>query len=116
MRVPEQVILAPEALTRDDFFDEENVEVRRVIGERMASRFVSELGGVVLDSGPRGTLFEVRLPSDDPEGVARYIQVQDASTERRYCLRVPPMIQTAAEAVAWTFQVAGEDYRPAQET
>jgi len=47
--------------------------------------------------------------------VARYVQMQDASTERRYLLRVPPTIQTAAEAVAWTFQVAGEDYRPAQE-
>ena len=32
------------------------------------------------------------------------------------CLGVPPTIQTAAEAVAWTFQVKVEDYRPAQET
>ena len=69
-----------------------------------------------MDSGPRGTLYEVRLPADDPERVARYVQVQDASTERQYFLRVPPTIQTAAEAVAWTFQIAVEDYHPAQET
>jgi hypothetical protein len=31
-------------------------------------------------------------------------------------LHVPPTIQTFAEAVAWTFQVAGADYHPAQET
>jgi hypothetical protein len=115
VRVPERVILAPETLTRHDFLNEANVEVRRVIQERMGERFVSELGGQIIDTGPRGTLYEAVLPRD-PEGVARYVQVQDASTERRYFLRVPPTMQTAAEAVAWTVQVGMEGYRPAQET
>ena len=82
----------------------------------MGERFVPELGGVVIDRSPRGTLYEVALPEDDPEGVARYVQVQDASTERQYFLRVPPTIQTAAEAVAWSFGLSGEDYHPADET
>jgi hypothetical protein len=90
VRVPKQVILAPEQLSREDFLDEKNVGVRCVIQERMGERFVSELGGVVLDSDPRGTLYEVRLPEDDQERVAHYVQVQDASNERRYFLRVPP--------------------------
>jgi hypothetical protein len=115
VRVSEKVILAPEALTRDDFLGERNLEVRRVIQERMGSRFVSELGGGVLDSSPRGTLYEVVLP-DDPERVARYVQVHDASTERQYLLRVPPTVQTAAEAVAWSFQMTVEEYAPAHET
>jgi hypothetical protein len=84
--------------------------------ERMGERFMRELGGQVIDQGPRGTLFEVCLPEDDPEGVARYVQVQDASTARQYFLRVPPTIQTAAEAVAWSFQLAVEEYHPAHET
>ena len=116
VRVPERVILAPETLTRDDFLNERDVEVRRAIQERMGDRFVSELGGVVLDSGPRGTLYEVRLPAADPERVARYVQVQDVSTERRYVLRVPPSIQTATEAVAWSFALSAEEYAPKQET
>jgi hypothetical protein len=115
VRVPEQVILAPEALARENFLKEPNVEVRRVMQERMGSRFVSEVGGHVLDAGPRGTLYEVELPND-PERVARYVLVQDASTKRRYFLRVPPTVQTAAEAVAWSFQITAEDYRPTQET
>ncbi len=115
--VPERVILAPEELTRKDFLNETNVEVRRVMQERMGQeRFVHELGGVEQDTSPRGTLYEVRLPAGDPERVARYVQVQDASTERRYFLRVPPTMQTAAEAVAWTFQAAVETYAPTQET
>ena len=115
VRVPEKVILAPETLTREDFLNEENVEVRRVIQERMGQRFVPELGGVVLDSSPRGTLYEVALP-EDPEGVARYVQLQDASTERQYFLRVPPTIQTAAEAVAWSFGLSAQEYHPTDET
>jgi hypothetical protein len=116
VKVPEHIIMQAERLTREDVLSERDVEVRRVIQERMGSRFVSELGGQVIDSSPRGTLYEVRLPEDDPEEVARYVQVQDASTERQYILRVPPTIQTAAEAVAWSFSLPVEDYGPARET
>ncbi|MBV9258498.1 MAG: hypothetical protein JO215_10810 [Ktedonobacteraceae bacterium] len=112
--VPEKAILAPEQLTREDFLNEPNLEVRRVIWERMGNRFVSELGDVI-ESGPRGVLYEVVLFSG-PERRARYVQVQDASTGRQYFLRVPPTIQTAAEAVAWSFHLAVEEYSPAQET
>ncbi len=116
VRVPEQVILAPESLTRADFLMESNPEIRRVIQERMGERFVSELGGKVIDSGPRGTLYQVEMPAPAPERVARFVQVQDASTPRQYFLRVPPTIQTAAEAVAWSFEMPVEKYQPTQET
>jgi hypothetical protein len=129
--VPEPVILAPETLARDDFVNAKNVEVRRVIQEQMGEQFMSKLGGVVLDSGPRGTLYEVSLPEvdlpevdlpevdleeDSLEEVVRYIQLRDASTDRSYFLRVPPTVQTAAEAVAWSFELSVETYHPAQET
>jgi hypothetical protein len=113
--VPERVITSPEQLTIQDWSAARNVEVRRVIQERMGARFVEELGGTVLDAGPRGTLYEVDLP-DDPEEVAYYVQVQDASTARQYYLRVPPTILTAEEAVAWTFGLNTDEYRPAQES
>lgn len=113
--VSEKVILEPEALTREDFLHEPNLEGRRLIQERMGERFVWELEGKYIDGGPRGVLYEVTLP-DDPERVARYVQVQDASTDRSYFLRVPPTIQTAAEAVAWSFGLSVEDYGPALET
>lgn len=113
--MPEQVICAPDRLTRDDFFDEENVEARRIIQERMGERFVWEIGARFVDGGPRGVLYEVDLPGDR-ERVARYVQVQDVSTQREYYLRVPPTIQTAAEAVAWTFGLSRDEYHPAQES
>ena len=116
VRVEEKVILAPEALTRNDFLNEWDVEARRIIQERMSEQFLSKVGGVMLDSGPCGTLYEVRLSEDELEGVARYVQVQDASTDRQYCLRVPPTIRTAAEAVAWSFGLSAESYAPTHET
>ena len=82
----------------------------------MGSRFVSARGGQVIDTSTQGTLYEVRLPEDDPEGVARYVQVQGASTARQYFLRVPPAIHTAAEAVAWSFGLSVDAYAPRCET
>jgi hypothetical protein len=113
--VPERVISAPVQLTAQDWSGTRDVEVRRVIQERMGERFVEELGGEVIDNGPRGTLYKVDLPND-PEEVALYLQVHDMSTERTYYLRVPPTIQTAEEAVAWTFGLKADEYRPIHES
>ena len=115
VEVPEQVVLAPERLSREDWSRARNVTVRRLIQERMGQRFVWELEGTYIDGGPHGVLYEVELPGD-PERVARYVQVPDASTPHQYYLRVPPTIQTAAEAVAWSFGLSVEEYHPAQET
>jgi hypothetical protein len=113
--VPERVITAPDELHRDDFFAAANVETRRLIQERMGARFVDEIGGRFIDAGAQGVLYEVELP-EDPERVARYVQVLDPSTGREYYLRVPPTIATAEAAVAWTFGLDSREYRPAQES
>ncbi|GHO96910.1 hypothetical protein KSF_069580 [Reticulibacter mediterranei] len=60
-------------------------------------------------------MIEVDL-GNDPEGVAHYVQVRDASTQRQYYLRVPPSIRRADEAIAWTFGLDEQDYQPGQET
>jgi hypothetical protein len=114
--VPEQVILDPDALTREDFLGESNVESRRVIQERMgAERFLRELDATYIDGSAQGVLYEVAL-LDDIDRVARYVQVADPSTGREYFLRVPPEISTAEEAVAWTFGLNTDEYHPAQES
>lgn len=114
VRVPAEVILQPEQLTKDDWLKETNVEVRRVIQERMPD-FVEQIGARFLNGGERGCLYEVDL-GNDPEKVAHYVQVADPSTERWYYLRVPPTITSADEAVAWTFGLSEQAYQPEQET
>jgi hypothetical protein len=111
--VPEQVILHPERLTREDWLHEPDLEVRRIIQEQMPN-FVEQVGGRFIDGGARGCLYAVDLVGD-PEKVAHYVQVLDNSTGREYYLRVPPSIHRADEAVAWTFGLSAQDYQPVQE-
>jgi hypothetical protein len=115
VRVPEKVILAPQTLTARDFFRARDLVVRRVIQERMGERFASVVGDNVVDTGPRGTLYEVNLPGG-PDRTARYVRVRDASTAREYFLRVPPTVTTVDAAVAWTFGLAAGSYQPVAET
>lgn len=113
--VPEKIILHPEQITQDDWLRERNLEVRRAIQERLGhDRFVELVGATILDQSQRGVLVEVDL-GRDPERVARYVRVQDSSTNRQYYLRVPPSISSADEAVAWTFGLSEQDYQPRQE-
>jgi hypothetical protein len=114
--VPKKVIMHPEQLSRKDWINQSNVEVRRVIQERLGmERFVELMGGKCIDKGKRGRLIEVDL-GNGPERIAHYVQVQDSSTERQYYLRVPPSITKADEAIAWTFGLSTRDYQPGQET
>ena len=111
----EKIILRPEQLAREDWINESNMELRRVIQERLGSDlFVTLVGGKCIDQGQRGELIEIDL-GNDPEHVARFVHVQDTSTERMYYLRVPPHIKRADIGVAWTFGLDVEDYRPLQE-
>jgi hypothetical protein len=115
--VPEQIILHPERLTKWDWIGQRNVEVRRAIQERLGNeRFIEMVGGKQIDTGRRGKLIEIKLGRRDPERVARFVQVQDTSTKRQYYLRVPPLINSADKAIAWTFGLTEEEYQPQQET
>jgi len=45
-----------------------------------------------------------------------FVYVKDSSTARRYLLRVPPHMKTVREAIAWTFNLPMEAYKPLIET
>ena len=111
VRVPERVIMHPDTLTGQDIIEERNVEVRRVMMERMGDRLFKGKGASQSDE--YGKLY--RWNFEDDESLVM-VQVNDASTERQYFLRVPPHIQTAHEAVAWTFDVDVNEYTPAMQT
>ncbi len=113
--VNEKIILYPETLTKKDWMNEENAEVRRVIQEVMGERFVKEIGAKEIHKGKLAKLYEIKL-KNDPEKVARYVKVKDTFTPRYYYLRVPPTINNADEGVAWTFGIELGDYKLNQES
>lgn len=121
LSVPEHVIMRPETLSGHDILNERNVEVRRAMIERVGlDRFLTLLGDVETlrpvhadETGELYRLFEDDYMSPEPLVVVR---LTDPSTGRRYFLRVPPNIQTAREALAWSFQMDPDDWGPAVET
>lgn len=111
----EKLILHPEQITKEKWMNERSLEIRRIMQERLGNdHFVELVGGKCIEQGQRADLIEVDL-GDDPERVARFVRVKDTSTERVYYLRVPPTLDKADEALAWTFGLEEKDYQPVQE-
>lgn len=116
VRCSESLILRPQDISREDWLNERNLELRRVIQERLGNdRFVELVGGRCIDQGERGDLIEIDL-GDDPERIARFVRVRDTSTRRVYYLRVPPTTTHADSGVAWTFGLDEAVYHPQQES
>jgi len=115
VKVTQKIVETPEKLTKNDWIKETNLEVRRIIQERMGERFVKELKGKKIHKGAYGELLEIDLPND-PDKVARYAHVKDTSTKREYYLRVPPTIADADEAIGWSFEETKETYKPVQQS
>jgi len=117
VRVPRIAIESPESLTAPEVLAEPDVEVRRVMIERMGyERLVRDGGARRLAEDETGVLWRLDLADDEP---LVCVEVADPSTGgafRRYLLRVPPDARSAREAVAWTFGIDAREYRPAVET
>lgn len=141
--VPASVVMEPETIILQSIDAEPNLEVRRVLIERFGiDRLISEGKAKLVHVDDTGRLW--RRPGGPlpprpvrtstwaaPESTRSWlrrldawvavVEVENATTEpdgtrKRYFLRVPPTMETAREAVAWTFGMDGESYRPDQET
>ena len=114
VKVTKKIVETPEKLTKKDWLDEKNLEIRRIIQDRMPD-FARKLGAKSIQKDSFGELLEIDL-KDDPEKVARYVKVKDSSTSRIYYLRVPPITKTAKEGIAWSFGLDEKTYMPEKET
>lgn len=117
--VDERTAFRPDELRAIDLLQVRNVTHRRVLIDRMGlDRFISELGGLVLDrdrdAGGERQLISVPLTDDEP---IHALKVVCPSTAHNYVLRVPPHIRTCRRAAAWLAGFDNEqDYRPLIET
>jgi hypothetical protein len=119
VRVPEEVVVAPERLTGAEILAERNLEIQRVMLERFGhDRLILETGATPVHADEFGMLYRIRLSRRQ---TITLVHVTNATpepdgTRRRYFLRVPPNVRTAHEAVAWTFGLDPGEYRPIQES
>jgi hypothetical protein len=106
--VPSKWILDKTSLTAQLALGQENIEQRRVACEILGwDKIISELKGTTIDTDDDpeiGELIEVSLPGS---GMERFLRVQ-CGTLRRFTIPVPPSMQTALEANAWTYDI-GQD-------
>jgi hypothetical protein len=116
--VTDRIAFAPQSMTGQDILQLENVELRRVMIERIGyETFLEQVGGLVRDkdTDPGGERQLVQVPFEDDEPLV-VLKVTCPSTGRIYVLRVPPYMRTCKQAAAW---MAGFDnpnqYQPLEE-
>jgi hypothetical protein len=111
-RVLKEWIEEPWKLSAAAALNWQNIEERRCACEILGwHKILEELDARVIeqDEDPTiGTLVEVVLPDI---GVERFIRVL-CGTKREFAIPVPPTMQTALEANAWTYGLEPEQYTP----
>ena len=119
VRLPERIICLPESITLSDINAENNVAVRRAMIERYGpERFLTESGAAEIHRDDFGTLFCMAIPEDEPLVMVKVVNStpEPDGSFKDYFLRVPPTMERAREAVAWTFGKTEADYAPVSET
>jgi len=122
VRVPEAIVKNRFCLT--DIDREPNAEVRSVMMDRFGlAKYIMESGAQEIHRDEYGVLYRKEMPRTVWGDAAPILMVQVANktpepdgTFKTYFLRVPPEIETAKQAVAWTFAMDQKDYDPVQES
>jgi hypothetical protein len=117
--IDHRIAFQPETITAREILQTVNVELRRVMIERMGyENFLQKAHTQTLDQDrdAGGERCLLRAPFGDDEPLV-CLSVFCPSTGRQYMLRVPPATRTCLQAAAW---LAGfddpNDYRPVIET
>ncbi len=127
MKIPGEFITNPKSITPHLVATQPNAEIRRALialyGEE---RFIKDANGHVVSHGKNGAKLwtcEFR-PHDNAEfndEPFQMVEVINSTPEpsgefKHYFLRVPPDIQDADEAIAWTFGMEQQAYTPEKES
>jgi hypothetical protein len=119
VQVNDRIAFESQSMTGQDILNVENIELRRVLIERLGyETFLEQVGGLIRssDRDTGGERQLVCIPFEDDEALM-VLKVICPSTGHIHVLRVPPYIRTCREAAAW---VAGfsnpDDYNPLIET
>jgi len=108
-------LLAYGMITAQHILKIRNTALRRICLEELGyARFLSQVEHAVIEKDGEREL--VRIEWHKREEPICLVKVKCPSTGAFYTLRVPPSMKTIKEAVAWTFGVAENEYKPAKET
>lgn len=117
--VKPNLIIKRKALTAKRIHRTRNAEMRRVMIEIYGqSRYLIDARAHLIHEDQTGVLYRLHFRDDEPLVM---VKVKNSTPEpdgtfKYYFLRVPPEVQTAKEAVAWTFALDEREYSPSIET
>jgi hypothetical protein len=117
--IPEGFARTLAALTPEVIRAERNLELRRIMLEHYGhERYIVDSGAKPVQEDETGRLWRVDLPRDEPVTMVEVVNstAEPDGTFKTYWLRVPPHTPTARAAVAWTFGLTEEEYRPRVQT
>lgn len=115
--VPAAWIKSPREIPIEAAFDWPNIEQRRIAAELIGwNRVIERLNPVIVDENPNpeiGTLLRITMPGDPstpwlPPEEQMFLRVR-CGTGREFVLPVPPNMQTALQANAWTYDVPEDE-------
>lgn len=117
VELPEWIIETPELITVEKIDAEDNIEIRRVMLELYGlDKYLSVSNAELVDKDDDphiGTLW--RKPQEDDEDIymleVRNATPQADGTWKTYVLRVPPTMESALQANAWTFNCDPKEYK-----
>jgi hypothetical protein len=119
LRVPAWLVDQLPRLRVEDIQAQANAELRRVMLEYYGfDRYLRDAGATRVDQDGTGTLWRAEFDDDQPLIMVEVVNAtpEPDGTHRIYWLRVPSDTRSAREAVAWTFGLAPDEYRPLRET
>jgi hypothetical protein len=117
--VPEKFVLHPEGVTAKEIDSQWNVEVRRTLIERYGQElYLWETGAQIIHQDDFGVLYHKYVQDGEPLVMVKVVNAtpEPDGSFKDYFLRVPPDMQTARQAVAWTFGKTESEYDPDQES
>lgn len=106
-RLDDILLFLEEDISVDRLLDIENAEIRRAIMKRVGYEKVKEVAKTI-HKDEFGELINIKGD--------KYVKVDDSSTDREYLLYVDSRVNTAKDAVAWTFYMKGDEYNPLMES
>jgi hypothetical protein len=102
--------------TFDHVIQVRNAELKRRLLELYTPEKMMEQPHSLVDDDTENDRKLVTFKEREGSPELTYVYVKDASTPRRYLLRVPPQMRSCAEAVAWTFRMDIREFQPSKET
>lgn len=117
--VPRRFVRVLKERNADMIITESNVELKRMMIDAYGhERFLYDSRARIVHEDRFGILYRREMMHDEPlcmVGVINSTPEPDG-THKRYYLRVPPQLQTARAAVAWTFGLEPNEYDPQKQT